>query len=96
MSNTYRGWKINYNQKRGLAHAYQATDGVNTRSAASRVGIERAIDQVVDISTRAIKSIACGDSPDGQHHVIVDLEYDHTGKSKACQYCGLTPQQIKG
>jgi hypothetical protein len=33
----------------------------------------------------------CPDSPDGKHHFTLDLEYDSSGETRNCEFCGALP-----
>lgn len=35
----------------------------------------------------------CAESPTGKHSYTPDLEYDSTGKTKNCEYCGELPEK---
>lgn len=45
--------------------------------------------------TKTSKVPECSTAPEGKHVVTVDWEYDSTGGSKSCEYCGQTPEQIR-
>jgi hypothetical protein len=41
-----------------------------------------------EIVNDSIQRLDCGDSPDGKHQFAPDLEYDPTGETINCEYCG--------
>jgi hypothetical protein len=41
-----------------------------------------------EIVNDSIQRLDCADSPDGKHQFAPDLEYDSTGETINCEYCG--------
>ena len=41
------------------------------------------------------KKIECEDAPDGRHNFVPDIEYDITGQTINCEYCGEPESETK-